>query len=146
MKKLSFLDKIFYLLNSLLATILLLSYLLPFISPETIPIFAVLSIFVPILIIINLIFALYWLIKLKKQFLLSISVLAIGWFFSSPYYKISDKNSSLNDDLKVMSFNVKTFDLFINKKDTISNENGFDFISKKNLDVLAIQEFYQSKK
>jgi len=146
MKKLSFLDKIFYLLNSLLATILLLSYLLPFVSPETIPIFAVLSIFVPILIIINLIFALYWLIKLKKQFLLSISVLAIGWFFSSPYYKISDKNSSLNDDLKVMSFNVKAFDLFINKKDTISNENGFDFISKKNLDILAIQEFYQSKK
>jgi len=146
MKKLSFIDKFFYFINSLLAIILLFSYLLPFVSPNTIPIFAVLSLFVPVLVIINLIFVIYWLIKLKKQFFLSTTVLAIGWFFSPPFYKISDKNSSLNDDLKIMSFNVKSFDLFIHKTDTSSQTNGYDFISEKNPDVIAIQEFYQSKK
>ena len=42
MKKLSFLDKIIYFLNSLLAILLLLSYLLPFVSPKSIAIFAIL--------------------------------------------------------------------------------------------------------
>ncbi|QOD61190.1 endonuclease/exonuclease/phosphatase family protein [Polaribacter haliotis] len=145
MKNLSFLDKIFYLLNSLLATLLLLSYLLPFISPSTIPFFAVLSLFVPVLIIINLGFFIYWLIKLKKQAFLSAFVLIIGWCFSSPFYKISSKSSSLNTDLKVMSYNVKAFDLFTNKKDSTLN-TGFDFIASKNPDVLVIQEYYQSTK
>jgi endonuclease/exonuclease/phosphatase family metal-dependent hydrolase len=73
-------------------------------------------------------------------------VLVIGWLFLPPFYKISSKNSSLNDDLKVMSYNVKTFDLFINKKDTIENINGYTFIKDKNPDILAVQEFYKSKK
>ncbi|AUC84500.1 endonuclease [Polaribacter sp. ALD11] len=146
MKNLSFLDKILYLVNSLMATLLLLSFLLPFISPKTIPAFAILSLFVPILLIINAAFAVYWLIKLKKQFLLSFIILTIGWLFTSPFYKISSNNSSLNSDLKVMSYNVKAFDLFTKKKDTTSSKNGFDFIANKNLDVIAIQEYYQSKK
>ncbi|TMM31399.1 endonuclease [Polaribacter aestuariivivens] len=146
MKNLSFLDKIFYLLNSLLATLLLLSYLLPYISPNTMPILAVLSLFVPILAIINICFVIYWLIKLKKQFFLSTVVLLIGWFFSSTFYKFSDKNSSLNSDLKVMSYNVKAFDFFNVNTDSTSTKNGFDFIADKNPDVLAIQEYYQSSK
>ncbi|ARV05907.1 endonuclease [Polaribacter sp. SA4-10] len=145
MKNLSFVDKILYLVNSLLATVLLLSYFLPFVSPNTIPIFAVLSLFVPFLIILNLLFVIYWLITLKKQFFLSIIILVIGWFFLPPFYKMSGKNSSLNNDLKVMSYNVKTFDLFDNKKDTLE-KNGFAFIKYQNPDVLVLQEFYQKKK
>ena len=146
MKNLSFLDKLLYLVNSLLATLLLLSFLLPYISPKTVPIFAILSLFVPLLLVINIVFATYWLIKLKKQFLLSFLILITGWLFSSPFYKISDNTSSLNTDLKIMSYNVKTFDLFINKKDTIKTENGFDFIANKDLDVLVLQEYYKSTK
>jgi endonuclease/exonuclease/phosphatase family metal-dependent hydrolase len=146
MKNLSFIDKTLYLLNSLLATVLLLAYFLPFVSPKTIPFFAVLSLFVPILIVLNLLFVIYWIIKLKKQFFLSSLILAIGFFFSTPFYKISGKNSSLNNDLKVMSYNVKSFDLFHvkNKNDII--KNGFDFIANANPDILIIQEFYKSSK
>jgi vancomycin resistance protein VanJ len=45
-----------------------------------------------------------------------------------------------------MSFNVKTFDFFTNTEDPISFQNGFDFITSKDLDVLVLQEYYQSKK
>lgn len=146
MKNLSFLGKILYVANSLVATLLLLSFLLPFVSPKTIPAFAILSLFVPILLIINAAFVIYWLVKLKKQFLLSATILTVGWLSTSPFYKISDKNSSLNSDLKVMSYNVKTFDLFTKKDANEESKNGFDFISTKNLDVLVIQEYYQSSK
>ena len=146
MKNLSFLEKIIYLLNALLATMLLLSFLLPYISPKTVPEFAILSLFVPFLLILNSAFAIYWLVKLKKQFILSLSVLIIGWLFITPFYKISDKNSSLNSDLKIMSFNVKSFNSFNARKDSINSQSGFDFIKDKNLDVLVIQEYYQSEK
>lgn len=146
MKNLSFIDKVLYLLNSLAATLLLLSYLLPFISPSVVPVFAILSLFVPFLLIINLVFVIYWLLKLKRQFLISIIVLIVGWLFTPPFYKISSNNSSLNSDLKVMSYNVKAFDLFTKSKDSSNFSNGFDFISDKNPDILVIQEYYKSKK
>jgi vancomycin resistance protein VanJ len=125
---------------------LLLSYLLPYVSPKTVPEFAILSLFVPFLLILNIIFTVYWLVKLKKQFFLSFIILIIGLLFITPFYKISGKSSSLNSDLKLMSFNVKTFDFFTNTEDQISFQNGFDFIKRKDLDVLVLQEYYQSKK
>ncbi|WP_299665543.1 endonuclease/exonuclease/phosphatase family protein [uncultured Polaribacter sp.] len=146
MKKLSFLDKILYLVNSLMATLLLLTYLLPYISPKTIASFAILSLFAPFLLLINMAFTIYWLIKLKKQFILSFSILVIGWLFVTPFYKISGNNSSFNSDLKVMSYNVKAFDLFTQKQDTTKMQNGFDFITAKQPDILMLQEYYQSNK
>ena len=146
MKNLSFLDKILYLANSLFSTLLLLSFLLPYISPAIIPVFAILSLFVPVLLIMNFVFTIYWLLKLKKQFLLSFIILGIGWFFAPPFYKISRNTSSLNSDLKVMSYNVKTFDLFSNNKEIEKKQNGYDFIAEKNPDILVIQEYYKSKK
>jgi len=146
MKNLSFFDKILYLANSLFATLLLLSFLLPFISPAIIPVFAILSLFVPILLIINFVFTIYWLLKLKKQFLLSFIILFTGWFLAPPFYKISSNTSSLNSDLKVISYNVKTFDLFSNIKEIEKKQNGYDFIAEKNPDILVIQEYYKSKK
>mgnify|MGYP006077619445 FL=1 len=146
MKNLSFLDKILYLANSLFATLLLLSFLLPYISPVIIPVFAILSLFVPVLLIMNFVFTIYWLLKLKKQFLLSFIILFTGWFLAPPFYKISSNTSSLNSDLKVISYNVKTFDLFSNIKEIEKKQNGYDFIAEKNPDILVIQEYYKSKK
>jgi endonuclease/exonuclease/phosphatase family metal-dependent hydrolase len=116
------------------------------VSPKSIAIFAVLSLFVPFLIVLNGLFVIYWLLKLKKQLLLSCFVLTIGFFFSTPFYKISDKTSSLNKDIKVMSYNVKSFDLFHNKKGSIPKKNGFDYIATIAPDVLLVQEYYQSSK
>ncbi|MGY0426136.1 MAG: endonuclease/exonuclease/phosphatase family protein, partial [Polaribacter sp.] len=146
MKKMFFFNKMMYFINSIIAILLLVSFLLPYISPKTIPVFAVLSVLMPILLILNVLFVIYWLIKLKKHFLLSSVVLIVSCFIFPPLYKISANNSSLNNDLKVMSYNVKSFDLFFSKKNTSTYKNGFDFIATKNPDVLAIQEFYKSKK
>jgi endonuclease/exonuclease/phosphatase family metal-dependent hydrolase len=140
MKKLSPIDKLLYIINSLLATLLLLSYLLPFASPKTIPLFAILSLFVPILLLINLAFVIYWLIKLKKQLILSAIILLIGWFVITPYYKLSKKNTSLNTDLKVMSYNVRTFNHWdwLDEKDI--DKKIISFIKYNDPDILTIQE------
>jgi endonuclease/exonuclease/phosphatase family metal-dependent hydrolase len=140
MKKLSFLDKLFYLINSILAVLLLLSYLLVYISPETLPVLAVISLFVPALIIINILFVIFWTIKLKKQVLLSLSILIVGHFISTPFYKLSDKNSAFTNDLKVMSFNIKLHGLINGKEENY--KSGYDFIKEQKPDVLVLQENY----
>ena len=77
---------------------------------------------------------------------MSFIILVTGWFFAPPFYKISSNTSSLNSDLKVISYNVKTFDLFSNNKEIEKKQNGYDFIAEKNPDILVIQEYYKSKK
>jgi endonuclease/exonuclease/phosphatase family metal-dependent hydrolase len=146
LKKLSLLNKIVYVLNSLIATLLLLSFLLPYISPKTIPVFAILSLFVPFLIIINLVFAIYWLLQLKKQFLLSAIILGIGWLFSTPFYKITENNSSLNTDLKVMSYNVRMFNHWKWVDDKNISKKINTFISDQSPDILLFQEYYSLEK
>ena len=81
MKKLSLLDKLISVINAVLATLLLLSYIVPYISPKTIPLISLVSLAVPFLIIANTLFLIYWVLKLKKQFALSAVILGLdGWF------------------------------------------------------------------
>lgn len=146
MKKKSLFDKLFFLINSLVATLLLLSFLLPYISPKSFSLFAVISLFVPVLFIGNLLFLLFWILKLKKQVALSAIVLIIGWFSSSPFYEFSDAKDVQNDELKVMSYNVRMFNYYKWSSDTELAQKTFDFISEKSPDILVLQEFYQSPK
>ena len=143
MKKLSWLNKLVFIVNSLFATVLLLSYLVPFISPKTLPSLALLSLIVPILIIINIIFAVYWLIKLKRQFLLSTLVLLIGFNTLGSFYRLSEKKVLLNDDFKIMSYNVRLFNIYKWKKEGKEETLKLvkDFISEKNPDIICFQEF-----
>lgn len=146
MKNLSIFNKLVYILNSLIATLLLLSLLLPYISPKTIPFFAILSLFVPFLIIINLVFALYWLLQFKKQLLLSSIILLVVWFFSTPFFKMTENTSSLNDDVKVMTYNVRMFNHWQWIDDENISKKINDFITEQAPDILLFQEYYSLEK
>ncbi|MCF6280009.1 MAG: endonuclease/exonuclease/phosphatase family protein [Flavobacteriaceae bacterium] len=143
MRKLSWVNKLIFVVNSLFATILLLSYLLPYISPKKFPSISILSLIVPALILINIAFAIYWLIKLKKQFLLSALILIIGFNTVNSFYKISEKKILLNDDLKIMSYNVRLFNIYKWKKEGKEETLKLvsDFIKEKDPDVICFQEF-----
>ena len=109
MVKYNFWNKIIVFVNSILAILLLLSYLLPYISPETVPIFTIISLAVPVLLALNIFFIIYWIIKLKKYFTISLISIILGIGYISNIYKFSEKKIFLNDDLKVMSYNVRLF-------------------------------------
>ena len=145
MKKNSLLSRLFFFINSVFATVLLISYLLPYISPKTIPAVAVFSLFVPLLVVLNFSFFIYWLLKIHKNALLSLLVLIIGSFTSPPLLKFSNKEIILNNDLKVMSYNVRLFNHYKHLDDVTSEQKIYKFINKEDPDIIAIQEFYQSK-
>lgn len=145
MKKYSLVHKLMFFINSVFATVLLLSYVLPFLSPKTIPALAVFSLFVPLLVILNIVFFIYWLLKLHKNAILSLLILVVGYFISPPLIKFSNKEFILNNDLKVMSYNVRLFNHYKHLEDSTTEQKIYDFIDNEDPDVLVMQEFYRSK-
>lgn len=141
MKKLSAIDTLLYIINLIFAIILLVSYLNYYVSPATFKYFAFLSLAVPVLIIANLVFCAYWLIKFKKQFLLSFLVLAVGYFYLTKFYGFKEKKIIMGSDLKVMSYNVRLFNLYHWSEEQNIPTKIKSFIDTKNPDILSIQEY-----
>ncbi|WP_104734236.1 endonuclease/exonuclease/phosphatase family protein [Hanstruepera ponticola] len=146
MKNLKLIDKIIYLINGLLAFMLLLSYALTYVPPKSFALLSVLSLGVPFLILVNVLFLLYWLIKLKKQLILPLTVLAIGYFSFGSLYKFSSNEFVSHDDkLDVMNFNVRLFNLYDWIPEKHVENTIVDFIKLKAPDVLSIQEYHPHK-
>ncbi len=143
MQKLSFVDKIIFFFNSLIATMLLLSYILPHVAPKNFALLSVLSLAVPLLIILNILFVVYWLLKVKKQILISIFVLVVGYNYVWSFYKFSSSKQIENDsDISVMNYNVRLFNVYnwIDVHDVASQIS--DFIKEEDPDVISFQEYH----
>ena len=144
MKKLSLFDKFIFILNSLAATALLFSYLLPHIPPKSFPLLSVLSLGVPVLIILNTIFLIYWILRFKRQFLLSLIVLLLGYNYVTGFVKFSsaEEDNEKVSDFSLMSYNVRMFNAYewSERKDIPEKITGF--INEKNPDILCVQEHY----
>ena len=146
MKNLNYFDRFVFILNSLAAVALLLSYILPHVPPRLFPILAVLSLGVPVLIIMNIIFLLYWLFRLKRQFLLSFIILLLGYNYVTAFVKFTGNESSKDiEALSILSYNVRMFNNYgwsdqqnIPKKIT-------SFIREKDPDIVCFQEFYRGE-
>lgn len=142
MKKLNLLDKFLFFLNSIIATTLLLSYILPYVEPERSAFISVLSLTVPFLIIVNILFVVYWLLKVRKQLLLSLIVLLIGFNHITSLYKFSaSKHVESIDNIAVMNYNVRLFNLFKWIPDNNIASEISEFITDKNPDIISMQEY-----
>jgi len=141
MKNLSLLDKFIAIINSILAAILFISFLSYYISPNSLSFMSFFSLALPALIIVNIIFIIYWLLKLKRQFLISTVILLIGFQYITKMYGFEEKKVLLSSDVKLMSYNVRMFNLYKwIQQDNIDKEI-YGFINDKKPDILCIQEF-----
>ncbi|WP_431135895.1 endonuclease/exonuclease/phosphatase family protein [Psychroserpens mesophilus] len=142
MKNLKGFHKLIFVVNSLMAFALLLSYVLPYMAPKQFAILSVLSLAVPALIIINILFAVYWLLNVKRQLLLSLIVLTIGYNHVFSLYKFSSsKNVDDSQNISVMNYNVRLFNVFDWIKDANIKQDISNFIIEKQPDILCIQEY-----
>ena len=145
LRSLNFFDKLIFLFNSLAASLLLFSYILKFLPPQTFKLISILSLFVPLLLILNLFFCLYWLLKFKKQILLSLLVLGICFSDIRLFVNFNLNNDFSNGNLvDVMSYNVHLLNIYgwIDTDDVpLKLET---FLKKESPDILCIQEFESS--
>ncbi len=131
-----------FFFNIVLTVLTFLAYVLPFLAPKFFPLLSVLTLFLPFFLIINGLFFLYWLIQFKKQMIISGFVLLIGITFINKFYKFSEVNfPENNNDFKVMSYNVRLFNLFHWIDDVNVTQNIREFINDQNPDILCVQEY-----
>ncbi|UII75282.1 endonuclease/exonuclease/phosphatase family protein [Flagellimonas sp. HMM57] len=142
------LGKLIFGFNVTVAIALLLTCILSFFSIQIIPVLSVLSLSVPFLFIVNVLFLLYWIYRKKRKFLWSLAALAMGYFVFGPFYGVGNKNQDADEtsDLRIMTFNVWHF----NKNEWIKEPNIgdriIDFIKAEKPDILCIQEFHRERK
>lgn len=137
--------KIIFLINSIVAFGLLLSYLLPYVSPKTFPLLSVLSLTVPIFIIINLVFLIYWIVTLNKRLLLSLLVLILGFSHVSSLYKLSGKEwDEEEENITLLSYNVRSFNRFDWIDSGTIPQDISTLVKKQNPDIFCAQEYYNN--
>jgi endonuclease/exonuclease/phosphatase family metal-dependent hydrolase len=125
---------------------LLFSYLLPYVAPKSFAFLSVLSLAVPILIIVNILFVVYWLLKVKKQLLLSAIVLIIGYNYVFSLYKFSSsKDVEDADNISIMNYNVRLFNLFDWIESETIKDDIISFVTENKPDILSIQEYRKNE-
>ncbi|MEO8774542.1 MAG: endonuclease/exonuclease/phosphatase family protein [Gelidibacter sp.] len=146
MKKLNLFNKFVFFLNSLAALTLLLAYILPYLEPKRFGFVSVLSLSMPFLIIVNLLFLVYWLLNVKKQLLLSLIVLVIGFQHVISLYKFSGlKQVDDSDNIIVMNYNVRLFNVFKWIPDINAGREISQFIDEKKPDIISMQDYRPDK-
>lgn len=140
-KKKSIFNTIVYLVNSVFALLLLLAYIIPYIKPENLGSFAGISLITPVLILINIIFLVYWILKIRRAFLLSFIILLIGFPNLTRFYKLSGEKILLADDIKVMSYNVRMFNKYQWIEDDSIVGKIDHLIDQKAPDIVCFQEY-----
>lgn len=138
-----------FLLNCLVVTLLLLAYLASIISPQRYWFLAFLALFFPVLYFSNIVFLVYWLIRLKTHALFSL-IFSLLFFnqiknhislnlFNNDSITITSKTTTY----KILSYNVRVFDLY--NWTCSSNPNRpqiIKLLQQENPSILNLQEFY----
>jgi endonuclease/exonuclease/phosphatase (EEP) superfamily protein YafD len=100
------------------------------------------SLTLPILVVLNLIFGIYWLIKKNKVFLFSFFSVIIYLFYFDSFVQFHINNDDiLKDSISIITYNTQSFGLIKNVSNNDKDEKIINFINKQDADVVVIQEF-----
>lgn len=143
-KTLSLREKILFLINGIIGVILLFAYVLPFIPPRYFE-YATLSVFTPLLMILNIGFIILWLILRKWNFLFSAVLFFLGLPFMHRFVQFSQNTLPPKGQPSIMSFNVRLLNHYKWSKDLTLREKIISFLREEHPNIVALQEFYKKE-
>jgi endonuclease/exonuclease/phosphatase family metal-dependent hydrolase len=143
-KRLGIFNSFILVVNILFLIALLLSYLSAHVSPEKSWILPFFGLLYPFLILINLFFVIYWILRLRWLFLIPAIVILAGW---NHLERLVQFNSPGTPPVNGVSFKVVTYNV-----KNLSNDNVdliepgirnkiIEFLIKEDADILCLQEF-----
>ncbi|MDG2369176.1 MAG: endonuclease/exonuclease/phosphatase family protein [Flavobacteriales bacterium] len=135
---------------SILSNLFLVLTYLNYLIPPTISWFnSLIGLAYPIIVLVNIFFLFFWLLKKELFFLYSLIVLILGFYHHSRYLQITPINTKIkghSKEIKVMSYNVRLFDLYNWTENKKTRDLIIQQIKKVNPDVICFQEYYYSSK
>ena len=126
------------------AVLLLFSFLATYINPAKFVWFAYFGMLFPILLVINILFAVFLLFNLKKIAILPIFVIGLNWSNIQTMAQFKSAEFDTNEKkIKVLSYNVNLFDYYghINTKKRQTEREILDFLIQESPDIICFQEF-----
>lgn len=142
MRNLSLGEKVIFTFNLGIAILLLLSCVYQYLPIEHFALLRLLSFGVSLFVVINLLFLGYWLLRKKRQFLLSLIALTVAYLYFGSFFKFNFSTPERQkDELTLMSFNARVFNKFGWIENADVEGEIIDFVKEADPDVLCIQEF-----
>ncbi|MFC2081044.1 endonuclease/exonuclease/phosphatase family protein [Bacteroidota bacterium] len=145
--------------NLVFAVLLVLSFLSPNISPEKVwwPSFAGLS--YPYILLANILFMLFWILRKRREFVISFLAILLGWntliryvsinpgaIFKKGYFESLNREDRHSDrQVKITSFNVRAFDQYNWLGKPSIKQDIIALLREEDPDILCIQEFYSTE-
>ena len=132
--------------NLLVAAITLLAYASTRVAPDTFWPLAFFGMAYPFLLPVHLVLLAWWAVFRRKRMLVSVGVLAIGAGHLGDYVQLLGRRSPPGEitgaPVKVMSYNVRLFDLYNWSNNAHTRDEMLDLIAFEGADVLCLQEFF----
>ena len=100
-----------------------------------------LTLLVPLLCVINLVFFTIWMLRFQWPAMLFIGVLAISLQEWQLLYQFENRGIPTSKGLNVMSYNVRSFNRFKWLEDDNVSSSIESFVNETNADVICFQEF-----
>lgn len=134
--------------NLIIIACTLLASWAPSVPPSTFTGLAYFGLAFPYLIFLNLFFFIYWLSQKRWMLILPILtfVLTQSAFKQSVAFGFGSSAGEGQNELKVMSYNVRNFDLYNWKQNEDSRDEMLSIIKADNPDVICFQEFFTMDK
>jgi endonuclease/exonuclease/phosphatase family metal-dependent hydrolase len=133
--------------NLLSTASLLLAYLSTYVNPNGVTWLALMGLTYPLYLFTNFICLIYWLAKRRKHFLISVVSIFLGFTHLSHFiqFTILDRNEEdMKTEMKVMSYNVRLFDLYNWTKNEQTRKEIISFLDQEDPDVICLQEFFHT--
>ncbi len=136
------LKKAILLINYFFALLLLFVYISVYIKPSVFWQAAFLGLAYPYILLANIVFVVYWIIRKKKFFLISLAIVLLGWKHIGSIVRFSfhTDTSSSTENVKILSYNIKLRRLYNynNEKDKAI----INLIQEEKPDVICFQECF----
>lgn len=122
---------------------LLFSYIAPYADPKKFWLFAFFGLAYPYLLLANMIFLIWWIIRWNKLYWLSLACILLGWMNMKHLFHFGAKESDTTGGIKILSYNVRLFDLYNWTHNKGTRNKIFSFLKEESADILCLQEFFQ---
>jgi len=130
---------------------LLLSYLASYLDPSSFWITPFFGLAYPAILLINVLFVIYWLIRWPRFALISGLAILAGWTVVLNYIGFRENTAimvpkSSESFIRVMTYNVHNFKQFGDKNDQFTKDQILNVIRNEQPDVICFQEFFSRKR
>ncbi len=145
-------QNVLFYINLGLVVLLLLSYSAAFVDPEFFWPTALFGLAYPFILILNIIAVFFWIFLRRMEFLISLIIILAGWTFLTRliripfhFHKLTETEAPIQSNskqLKILSFNVRAFNLYNWTNNLNTEQEIIDFLKTQRADVICLQEYF----